>query len=295
MRRWPRPAYPAKSCLSRPTSVSRITAFTRSDAPPGDPGSPVEERGHGAGTGRAVPAEPAGDLQALEGLGRAGLITRRRDAQRRPGRLEADGLRGATEWLDGYRQFWTESYQRLDTLLADLHPGRPGSRRPGRAAMRTTTDLMIEPRDARDLVSPAPSPHRDSWFSTHGPTRAAAAVVRAPGHVANGSHDAGPDERGQSLEQHVDLGAVARWRRTGQGGDLEGNPFAAHTEVSRHECRVTCFEKCLTTEINVQRGAGSTRKWASRPSTSSGPPWRRERYGLTRVRSHRGRGPSRSG
>ncbi|MFG1820221.1 ArsR/SmtB family transcription factor [Kribbella sp. NPDC049174] len=61
----------------------------------------------------------------LKVLERAGLITRRRDAQRRPCRLEADALRGATEWLDGYRKFWTESYQRLDTLLADLHPADP--------------------------------------------------------------------------------------------------------------------------------------------------------------------------
>ena len=67
----------------------------------------------------------------LKVLERAGLITRRRDAQRRPCRLEADALRGATEWLDGYRQFWTESYQRLDTLLADLHPADPEADGPG--------------------------------------------------------------------------------------------------------------------------------------------------------------------
>jgi len=67
----------------------------------------------------------------LKVLERAGLITRRRDAQRRPCRLEADALRGATEWLDDYRQFWTESYQRLDTLLSDLHRADPEAGGPG--------------------------------------------------------------------------------------------------------------------------------------------------------------------
>lgn len=56
-------------------------------------------------------------LQVLE---RAGLVSRRRDAQRRPCRLEARGLREATAWLDEYRRFWTESYRRLHAVLAAL-------------------------------------------------------------------------------------------------------------------------------------------------------------------------------
>lgn len=53
----------------------------------------------------------------LKVLERAGLVSRGRDAQRRPCRLEAEPLRDATEWLVGYRQFWAESYDRLDDLL----------------------------------------------------------------------------------------------------------------------------------------------------------------------------------
>lgn len=53
-------------------------------------------------------------------LERAGLVTRRRDAQRRPCRLEAGPLREATEWLAEYRDYWEESYQRLDALLDEL-------------------------------------------------------------------------------------------------------------------------------------------------------------------------------
>jgi DNA-binding transcriptional ArsR family regulator len=56
----------------------------------------------------------------LKVLEHAGLISRRRDAQRRPRRLEAEPLAEATEWLVGYRQFWEGSFERLDDLLAEL-------------------------------------------------------------------------------------------------------------------------------------------------------------------------------
>jgi DNA-binding transcriptional ArsR family regulator len=56
----------------------------------------------------------------LKVLERAGLVSRGRDAQRRPCRLQAQPLRDATEWLASYRQFWSESYERLDALLDEL-------------------------------------------------------------------------------------------------------------------------------------------------------------------------------
>ena len=56
----------------------------------------------------------------LKVLERAGLISRGRDAQRRPCRLEAVPLAEATEWLEGYRKFWESSFQRLDALLDEL-------------------------------------------------------------------------------------------------------------------------------------------------------------------------------
>ncbi len=56
----------------------------------------------------------------LKVLERAGLISRGRDAQRRPRRLEARRLREATEWLERYRQFWEGQFQRLDALLDEL-------------------------------------------------------------------------------------------------------------------------------------------------------------------------------
>ena len=56
----------------------------------------------------------------LKVLERAGLISRGRDAQRRPRRLRAKPLAEANEWLERYRQFWEANFQRLDALLDEL-------------------------------------------------------------------------------------------------------------------------------------------------------------------------------
>ncbi len=56
----------------------------------------------------------------LKVLERAGLISRERDAQRRPSRLVARPLAEASEWLEQYRQFWGASFQRLDGLLDSM-------------------------------------------------------------------------------------------------------------------------------------------------------------------------------
>jgi len=64
----------------------------------------------------------------LKVLERAGLISRGRDAQRRPCRLEARPLAEANDWLDDYRQLWETSFRKLDAVLQDLKrsPGRRG-------------------------------------------------------------------------------------------------------------------------------------------------------------------------
>jgi DNA-binding transcriptional ArsR family regulator len=56
----------------------------------------------------------------LKVLETAGLVSRSRRATKRLSHLEADPLRSATEWLIGYREYWEESHQRLDALLAAL-------------------------------------------------------------------------------------------------------------------------------------------------------------------------------
>ncbi len=56
----------------------------------------------------------------LKVLESAGLVSRSRRATARLSHLEADPLRSATEWLVGYREYWEESHERLDALLAAL-------------------------------------------------------------------------------------------------------------------------------------------------------------------------------
>lgn len=75
----------------------------------------------------------------LKVLEHAGLVSRRRDAQRRPCRLEARPLREATAWLAEYRDHWEASYRRLDRLLGELQADEargqgqgPGGRGKGR-------------------------------------------------------------------------------------------------------------------------------------------------------------------
>src|SRR5215467_9325119 len=53
----------------------------------------------------------------LKVLERAGLISRGRDGQRRPCRIEAKPLAEASGWLEGYRRIWEANYERLDALL----------------------------------------------------------------------------------------------------------------------------------------------------------------------------------
>jgi len=59
-------------------------------------------------------------VKHLKVLERAALIERGRAAQWRPCRLQAAPLKEATDWLDQYRQFWEQSFNRLDDYLDKL-------------------------------------------------------------------------------------------------------------------------------------------------------------------------------
>lgn len=56
----------------------------------------------------------------LKVLEHAGLITRRRSAQWRPCQLQAAALKEVADWVEEYRRFWTESFDRLDDYLKEL-------------------------------------------------------------------------------------------------------------------------------------------------------------------------------
>jgi len=66
-------------------------------------------------------------LKVLEG---AGLISRSRQAQWRPCRLEPEALQRVDDWLEHYRTFWTESFDRLDAYLASAKERRGAARAP---------------------------------------------------------------------------------------------------------------------------------------------------------------------
>jgi len=63
----------------------------------------------------------------LKVLEQAGLITHGRDAQRRPRKLRAAPLKEAADWIEHYRRFWDESFDRLDAYLKEMQsPARKG-------------------------------------------------------------------------------------------------------------------------------------------------------------------------
>ncbi|MGZ8735471.1 MAG: ArsR/SmtB family transcription factor, partial [Acidimicrobiia bacterium] len=64
----------------------------------------------------------------LKVLEHAGLITRSRDAQYRPCRLESAPLDSAVDWIDRHRRIWTERFDQLEQHLRDIQ--RPETQRP---------------------------------------------------------------------------------------------------------------------------------------------------------------------
>jgi len=81
-------------------------------------------------------------LKVLEG---AGLISRSRDAQRRPRRLEPKPLAEATDWIERYRRLWEGNFKRLDAVLQEL-----------KAKQKKTVDALL------DDVKPKPNKKRRS-------------------------------------------------------------------------------------------------------------------------------------
>ncbi|MGE0056963.1 MAG: ArsR/SmtB family transcription factor [Dehalococcoidia bacterium] len=66
-------------------------------------------------------------------LERAGLVTRGRDAQRRPVRIDARMLAEATGWLENYRKLWEQNFQNLDALLEQMKAKEAAKQDPARA------------------------------------------------------------------------------------------------------------------------------------------------------------------
>ncbi len=95
------------SALADPTRRAILTRLTQGDATVAELSAPFSM------------SQPA-ISRHLKVLERAGLISRSRRATTRLSHLEVDPLREATLWLDRYREYWDESYERLDELLTSL-------------------------------------------------------------------------------------------------------------------------------------------------------------------------------
>jgi DNA-binding transcriptional ArsR family regulator len=68
----------------------------------------------------------------LKVLEHAGLITRGREAQYRPARLEPQALMSIDEWLERYRKLWNERFDRLDAYLQELQSKAPKEKKNAR-------------------------------------------------------------------------------------------------------------------------------------------------------------------
>jgi len=103
--------------LADPTRRAILTRLAEGDANASELGAPF-----------AI-SQPAisRHLRVLES---AGLVSRQRRATARFSHLEAGPLREATEWLTRYREFWDESFDRLDDLLQTLTQKESGSGEP---------------------------------------------------------------------------------------------------------------------------------------------------------------------
>jgi DNA-binding transcriptional ArsR family regulator len=93
--------------LADPTRRAILSRLTAGDATVAELAAPFEV------------SQPA-ISRHLKVLEQAGLISRSRRATARLSHLRAEPLRAATVWLAGYREYWDESFERLDALLADL-------------------------------------------------------------------------------------------------------------------------------------------------------------------------------
>jgi DNA-binding transcriptional ArsR family regulator len=103
----PDPLSTTFAALSDPTRRAILTRLTSGDASVTELAEPFE---------MSLPAVSK-HLKVLE---RAGLIVRSREAQWRPCRLEAAPLKDVAEWVERYRRFWEQSFDRLETYLGEL-------------------------------------------------------------------------------------------------------------------------------------------------------------------------------
>lgn len=100
------------AALADPTRRAILARLTQGEASVGDLAEPFD---------MSLPAVSK-HLKVLE---KAGLISRGKEAQWRPARLEPMALKGVVEWLEHYRRYWDQSFDRLDAYLNKIQKGDP--------------------------------------------------------------------------------------------------------------------------------------------------------------------------
>jgi DNA-binding transcriptional ArsR family regulator len=101
------------SALADPTRRGILARLSRGEATVGELAEPYD-------------MSLAAVSKHLKVLEHAGLISRGREAQWRPCKLEAAPMAEVADWVDTYRRFWDQSLDRLGDYLAELQKGDPG-------------------------------------------------------------------------------------------------------------------------------------------------------------------------
>lgn len=112
----PDPLSVTLSALADPTRRAILARLSRGEATVGELAAPFDI---------SLPAVSR-HLKVLEG---AGLITRGREAQWRPCRLEAEPLKAVAGWVEHYRRFWEGSFDQMEAYLAELQKGNSDGRK----------------------------------------------------------------------------------------------------------------------------------------------------------------------
>ena len=94
------------AALADPTRRAMLARLSKGEAPIGDLAKPFLKK-------MSLPAI----TKHVKVLEKAGLITKSRDAQWRPCKINGDALRDVADWVEQYEVFWTESFDRLDAYL----------------------------------------------------------------------------------------------------------------------------------------------------------------------------------
>lgn len=107
------------SALADPTRRAMLARLSRGEASISDLGEPFRKR-------MSLPAI----TKHVKVLERAGLITKARRAQQRPCKINPEALKDVANWMEQYRQYWEESFDRLDaylkTVTANVNESKKG-------------------------------------------------------------------------------------------------------------------------------------------------------------------------